>query len=131
VKLGDVEVLGAIDRVFVDTAHGFAVIVDIKNGSRPKSNEQLGIYRHAMMQMYPEGGPYLGSFLFGLKPTSRSETKQTYPNALTSWNEERLVSLYTNADTQIKSELFLPNPGEACFMCSVTQHCAFYSASQL
>jgi hypothetical protein len=114
----------------VDTAHGFAVIVDIKNGTKPKTTEQLGVYRHAMMEMHPDGGPYLGSYLHGLKPTSRSETKQTYPNALSSWTPERLTALYTSADKQIKDGIFLPNPGEACFMCSVTQHCAFYSASQ-
>lgn len=129
INLGEVEIVGQIDRVFIDTKHDYKVIVDIKNGPKPDSNEQLALYREALLQLYPESGPYFGSFLYGLKPGSKSGVRQTYPNVLYSWDAERLSRIYVSADRQIENEIFLPNPGKSCFMCDVSDSCPFYAAS--
>lgn len=130
-KLGEVEVVGQIDRVFIDTKLGLSVVLDIKNGGKPKSNEQLGLYREAMLEINPEGGPYFGSFLYGLKPGSKNGVQQTFPSGMPSWTRDSLTNLYVSADKQIRDEIFLPNPGDACFMCNVSEYCPFYSASKV
>jgi hypothetical protein len=45
------------------------------------------------------------------------------------WNRERLTAIYSQADKQIDAGLFIANPGESCFMCSVSHACPLYSAS--
>lgn len=129
IALGDVIVRGQIDRVFVDTKNGSSILLDIKNGPKPDSTEQLGLYREAMNRIHPEGGPYFGSFLYGLKPGSKTGVRQTFPSVMTSWTRDNLTTIYTQADRQIEEQIFLPNPGKACFMCNVSESCAFYQAS--
>jgi hypothetical protein len=126
--LGGVEVVGQIDRVFWDVKNSFSVILDIKSGQKPKSNEQLAVYKIAMEEKDPST-PYLGSYVYGLKPGSKSGTRQTYPNVMMHWNRERLTAIYSQADKQIDAGLFIANPGESCFMCSVSHACPLYSAS--
>lgn len=124
-----VTIRGQIDRVFVDTTNGSSIVLDVKNGPKPETTEQLGLYREAMNQLHPDGAPYFGSYLYGLKPGSKTGVRQTFPNAMLNWGYSELAKVYTEADQQIALQLFVPNPGKACFMCNVSDQCSFYQAS--
>lgn len=124
VPLGDVQVNGYIDRVF--TVEGFDGYypVDIKSGRKPKTDEQLGVYARALEVGLGWPVTY-GFFVYGLKSGTASVTP---PLSIQHWSAEKLASTYGNLDKGIKAEVFVPNPGEACFVCDVSAHCQFAQA---
>jgi putative RecB family exonuclease len=124
VPLGDVQVNGYIDRVFtVDGFDGYYVM-DIKSGRKPKTDEQLGVYARALEVGLHWPVTY-GFFIYGLKSGTASITP---PLDIRHWSAEKLTSTYANLDLGITSKVFVPNPGEACFVCDVQSHCAFAQA---
>jgi hypothetical protein len=121
VPLGDVQVNGYIDRVFtVDGFDGYYCL-DIKSGRKPKTDEQLGVYARALEVGLGWPVTY-GFFIYGLKSGTASMTP---PIDVRHWSAEKLASTYANLDLGITSKVFVPNPGEACFVCDVSSHCAF------
>jgi len=114
---------GWIDRVFT-TENGGYYPLDIKSGQKPKTNEQLGLYAAALNRALGWQITY-GYFIYGLKT---GEAKLTPALNLTSWNDERLSQVYVQANRLIDLGIFLPNPGDACWICSVSDHCAFIQA---
>lgn len=114
---------GWIDRIFV--VEGQLVPLDIKSGLKPKTSEQLGLYAAAVK----DGLGWdltTGYYLYGLKSGTASLTK---PADLRLWTPERLGRLYETASLIIEHKLFVPNPGDACFVCSVSHHCEFALAA--
>jgi putative RecB family exonuclease len=91
---------------------------------KPKTSEQLGLYAGALKRALGWQVSY-GYYLYGLKS---GEAKLTPPLNLTAWTDELLGSIYIPANQQISAGIFLPNPGDACFVCSVSEHCAFVQA---
>lgn len=121
VPLGDVQVNGYIDRVFtVDGFDGYYCL-DIKSGRKPKTDEQLGVYARALEVGLGWPVTY-GFFIYGLKSGTASMTP---PIDVRHWSAEKLTTTYANLDLGISSKVFVPNPGEACFTCDVSSHCAF------
>lgn len=116
---------GMIDRVFKNNQNGALYILDIKSGAKPKSTLQLGIYRKALMTAMPDLDWTYGGYLYGLK----KDMKQTPDINLTYWTTERLAKIYGQADFLINNNIFIPNPGEACFLCPVKKHCDFFQAT--
>lgn len=113
---------GFIDRVFRHRRHGTLHPFDLKSGLKPKTDEQLGLYARAIdaglgWQMD------FGYYLYGLKTGT---AKLTDPIALGHWTTEKLNKVYGPATLAINTGIFMPAPGEACFLCSVTEHCEFY-----
>lgn len=118
-------VRGYIDRVFVNENNGGKLIVDIKSGQKPKTSEQLGIYKKALEAGSGEEFRW-GTYIYGLKTGIN-----VVPDIdLSMWTDEALGRIY-GADTTVllEKQLFLPNPGENCFHCGVSHHCAFAAAS--
>lgn len=115
---------GWIDRIF--TAHGMHVVLDIKSGRKPETNEQLGLYSAALWGA--EGVnwkvPY-GYYLYGLKTGA---AKLTPPIALDRWDDETIGQVYLPATRQIEQGIFVPHPGQNCFTCGVADHCVFSQA---
>lgn len=118
--LGQQQVKGFIDRVF-QTASGEFLLVDLKSGTKPKTDEQLGTYRKAL---YAGAGLDVtwGAYLYGLKS---GEAKLTPAIDLTHWTDEKLERLYVEGNRLISLGIFIPHPGDQCIHCSVSSHCQF------
>ena len=114
---------GYIDRVFI-TADGVPYLCDLKSGQKPKTDEQLGTYRHALAAVGID--VTYGGYLYGLKT---GDAKLTPPLDLRHWDSAKLAALYVQGDRQIELGIFIPHPGEQCQHCSVTAHCAFVQAA--
>lgn len=121
--IGGQLVHGWIDRIFTTKDGGYYPL-DIKSGLKPKTSEQLGLYAGALKRALGWRIDY-GYYLYGLKS---GEAKLTPPLNLAAWTDELLGSIYIPANQQISAGIFLPNPGDACFVCSVSDHCAFVQA---
>jgi len=123
VAVEGVQVRGYIDRVFI-TADGVPYLCDLKSGQKPKTDEQLGTYRHALAAVGID--VTYGGYLYGLKT---GDAKLTPPLDLRHWDSAKLAALYVQGDRQIELGIFIPHPGEQCQHCSVTAHCAFVQAA--
>ena len=127
------ELRGVIDRIYQDVNTGVCVIVDIKSGAKPKNLSQLGRYGYAVRA---QDNPVLskvrwGSYLYNLRRPSGDRVKPTYmsPVDLNWWTDQRLERYDSAAISMVEQGLFVPNPGEACFMCTLKHHCDFIEAS--
>ena len=119
--INGVLVHGWIDRVFqVDGSQGFFP-VDLKSGKKPTTDEQLGLYGQAL-KAGVGWEPTWGYFLYDLKSGS---AKLTPPLNISHWTDEKLAQVYESSDKAIRQGLFIPNPGDACFICSVSGDCDF------
>ena len=124
IQIGERAVRGYIDRVFIDRTNKSPLIVDLKSGGKPDTDEQLGVYRYALEATY--GLPFVwGAYLYALKKGG----VLTAPISLEHWTEEQLVYKYGVANKMIQQKLFLPNPGPGCFHCGVSDSCLFNAAN--
>jgi len=117
------QVRGYIDRVFVSTDTGVPVVVDLKSGQKPKTDEQLGLYATALRATLP-GEFKWGAYLYGWKNPEKPATL-TAPIDLSYYTDEMLSQTYGDAALAIDQSLFVPNPGEACFHCQLIDSCKF------
>jgi putative RecB family exonuclease len=125
-SLPSVRVVGWIDRVFVVEGYdGQFYPVDIKSGRKPTTDEQLGLYARALQAGLGWPVSY-GFYVYNLKS---GEAKTAGPIDLRHWTTENLDAVYGQGDKAIEAGLFIPNPGDGCFTCDVSQHCAFAQAS--
>lgn len=114
---------GFIDRVFTSKAQGGFFPLDIKSGNKPKTDEQLGLYAAALQADESLGWKVTtGYFIYGLK---LGTAKITDALDLTHWTQERLGRMYESASLAIDQGIFIPNPGDACWICSVSEHCEY------
>lgn len=120
VTLGDVQIQGKIDRVFEDTDNDVLFAVDLKTGKKPPNDEQLGLYRTALSTLGVD--VTYGIYVYGLK---RGTAQVTSAIDLSHWTPEKLYAIYGEADRQIREGIFLPHPGDACFICEFKDHCPF------
>ena len=111
---------GWIDRVFT-TENGGYYPLDIKSGQKPKTSEQLGLYAGALERALGWQVTY-GYFLYGLKT---GEAKLTPALNLSAWNDFTLSRVYVGGNRLIELGIYIPNPGDACFNCGVSDHCDF------
>jgi hypothetical protein len=120
--IGDQLIHGWIDRIFTDTEIGGYYPLDLKSGAKPKTDEQLGLYAAALKKAL---GWHIdwGYYLYGLKTGT---AKLTAPLKVSHWNDDKLGQIYLPATQLIDLGIFIPNPGEHCWMlCSVSDHCQF------
>lgn len=118
-------ITGRIDRVLFDPKTDQFYVLDIKSGLKPKTDEQIGLYRHALKVQYDLDVTW-GGYLYGLKTGTAHLTKAV---DLSHWTEEKLAGEYSKAHQMITEGLFLANPGPDCFTCDVSEHCSFQQAS--
>ena len=117
--IGNQLVHGYIDRVFQQRDCPY--LLDIKSGQKPKTDEQLGVYRYALHLGANLDVTY-GGYLYGLKT---GVAKLTPPINLQHWTPSKLEQVYVQGSKLIEQGIYLPSPGEQCFRCSVSDHCDF------
>ena len=122
--VGDQLVHGFIDRVFTSKTVGGFYPLDIKSGLKPKTSEQLGLYAAALSKALGWQIEY-GYYVYGLKS---GVAKMTPPIKLTGWTDDLLSRIYLPATEAINAGIFIPNPGDGCYICSVAEHCEFTQA---
>lgn len=115
VDFGGVEVLGYIDQIR-QYRDGRIQPVDIKTGSRKQDSAfQLAIYAHAI------------NANLGVLPITGSfwEAKHAADNEmlLTGWSKRLLDDMFVRFDEAERRALYVPNPGDACRVCSVRDYC--------
>lgn len=116
-RLGDVEGIAKIDRVFHRPEEGDLIAIDTKTWSRRRVTAQLPTYLVALRQ----NGFDVGSAAYY---EARKGTV-TEPETYQYWDENRLAALHVTAAEMISEGRFLPAPGENCRMCDVRRHCRF------
>lgn len=121
-------VRGKIDRVFQDVNTGACVVVDLKNGARPKTTTQLGVYAKGLRET-TDGTYRWGAYLHNLKYENRGGAKLTTPVDLNWWTDARLGRWYAPAKQAIETGVFMPVPGDNCMHCTVAHACDFYDAT--
>ena len=117
--LGDLEVQGFIDRVFTDGTSFYPV--DLKSGTKPKTDEQLGLYGAALHEAYG-WKPTYGWYLYALKTGLAQSTPAL---DLSHWTHDKLRAVYLPTNDAIEAGIFIPHPGEACFHCGTRDSCSF------
>lgn len=122
----DLRVRGYIDRVFISTKTGTPLIVDLKSGVKPKNDVQLGLYKYALERKLPGQFFSWGAYLYGMK---KGGELTNFIN-LQHWTPQKLIQVNEPAAEGIRQELFVPNPGDACFHCSVASACSFYQSTK-
>ena len=114
--LDGVEIVGLIDQV-IEWPGAIIGPRDLKTGSkRPDWAFQLGVYRIAIQELFgvlPDWGDYY------MAKDSRADP----PINLTGFTRERLTRLFHDMDSAVHHGLFLPNPGDACRTCGVSDFC--------
>jgi len=117
-KLGDVEGIARIDRVFERPEEGDLVAIDTKTWSRKRVTAQLPTYLVALRQ----NGFNVSAA--GYYHARRGEAGDL--NEYKYWDENRLAALHEQAAHMISEGWFLPAPGESCRNCDVRRHCSWY-----
>lgn len=118
VPIGDVPMLGYIDRVMEDEK-GTLVILDLKTGARiPYSKMQLALYSVQLEQML--GRPVSWGMYYDARKGSYSEYY-----ALTKYTAQNLGVVYSTLDRAIREGIFLPNVSDMCKSCAFREHCVF------
>lgn len=115
---------GFIDRVFTSPQDGGLYPFDLKSGLKPKTDEQLGLYGQALAAGLGVEITH-GYFIHALKTGT---AKLTAPINLAHWTTEKLERVYGPVTLAINAGIFIPAPGEACYLCSVSEHCEFSQA---
>lgn len=116
-RLGEVEGIAKIDRVFYRAEQDDLIAIDTKTWSRRRVTAQLPTYLVALRQ----NGFNVGSAAYY---EARRGTV-TEPETYQYWDENRLAALHVTAAEMISEGRFLPAPGENCRMCDVRRHCKF------
>lgn len=116
-------IVGFIDRVFRNNGEGHYP-ADLKSGLKPKTDEQVGLYARALHAALG-WEPSYGFYVYGLKTGKASMTP---PLSLDHWTEEKLGRVYLGAQLQLQQGIFIPSPGEGCWVCDVQHACQFSQA---
>lgn len=113
---GNVQVKGFLDAV-MQAPDGTLIVMDAKSGTRvPSSVTQLGLYATAL-RMTLGLDITQGAFMM----TRKGELTDWYD--LSKYTEQFFTPLFTGLKKAIDMEVFLPNPGDACFTCDVATSC--------
>lgn len=112
-----VVVRGALDRVQWWPSSGTATIEDLKSGNlEPYDFRQLGTYAYAARTIF--GIPVTHGRYWHTKYDKGGEWTD-----LTRYTKDYLGLTYKKLDEAILNNIFLPNPGKICDLCSVKTWC--------
>lgn len=111
---------GYIDRVFRDPDGLDRHVLDIKSGSkRPTNPIQLGMYKIGYELKHP-----------GLKVVSgawwMAKDGKEFVQKIDHITLEMLDDWARAYYRGVENDVFIPNPGDACFFCAVKDHCKAY-----
>lgn len=114
--LDGIQVVGFIDQI-KEWSTGQVGPSDLKTGSkRPDWPIQLGVYALAIEEMFGFR-PAWGDFY--IAKMGRPDP----PVDLTGFTRERVTAWFHMLDRAIREGLFLPNPGDSCRTCGVSEYC--------
>jgi putative RecB family exonuclease len=116
-RLGDIEGVAKVDRVFYRPVEKDYVAIDTKTWSKRRVTAQLPTYLVALRQ----SGFAVGSA--GYYEARKGSVTEL--NSYKYWDENRLAALHVTAAEMISEGRFLPAPGENCRLCDVRRHCVF------
>lgn len=112
---GDIEVWGFCDAIFQDP-NGAYQVVDYKSGSRVPKEHQLSLYAAAMKRNFDLDIEY-GSFYM------TRTGKLTDPIDIRQYGPEYFDRQFSQLASALEAEIFLANPGDACYVCDVKAAC--------
>jgi CRISPR/Cas system-associated exonuclease Cas4 (RecB family) len=114
--LDGTRIVGFIDQI-IEWRDGKISLRDLKTGNKlPSSGRQLGVYRIAALETVGldiQWGDYFMS----------KNTAPTKPYDLSRYTHERVGKWFKDLDASVESGVFIPNPGDACNICSVSRFC--------
>lgn len=116
-EFGGLQVRGFLDAVMRRKADSLLAITDYKSGTRvPLSTTQLGLYAQAIQRnlglTVTQGAYYM---------TRKAEL--TDPQSLHRYTGEWFDLQFSRLRKAMEADIFIPQPGEACFMCDVKDAC--------
>lgn len=115
---GDIPVKMFIDRMFV-TGTGEIVVVDLKSGRLPETEEQLGFYATGIELTW--GKQYRPAWGYYWDAQKGDHGK---PLSLDKWTPGLFAQMYKEAAAGINAGCFLPKPANACAnWCGVARYC--------
>lgn len=112
---GGIEVWGYCDAVY-NTPQGELLIVDYKSGSKVPQPHQLALYAAAFKRNF-DVDIHFGSFWM----TRKGEL--TDPIDLSAYTPEYFDRQFSQLATALEAEIFIANPGDACYVCDVKSSC--------
>lgn len=115
-----------VDVVFAtDGDNGRPIVVDIKTGARPQSdNLQLGIYKCGIEAKFP------GVRVFGGSYWDARKGELTGVVSLDQFTPQYVATLARRRKLAHAAGLFIPNVGPMCKSCSVGRFCAINGGSE-
>lgn len=115
-EFGGMMVKGFLDAIMVNP-QGQLRTVDYKSGTRIPSNKtQLGLYSAAVKRTL--GIDVTGGVYF---MTRKGEMTEEFD--LTRFTPEYFDRIFAMAKDALDSDIFIPNPGDACNLCDVSDYC--------
>jgi len=115
-QFGGVTVKGFGDAL-MSTPNGELRMIDFKSGTRiPTNKVQLGLYCAALKRTFDLDVPGGAYFM-----TRKTEMTEDFD--LTRFTPEYFDNIFSMAKIAIDNDVFIPNPGDACNMCDVSEHC--------
>jgi CRISPR/Cas system-associated exonuclease Cas4 (RecB family) len=113
-----VRVVGYIDQM-VEYRNGAIRPRDLKTGTkRPEWEVQLGVYALAMRDCFGIQDVWHGDYYMA---KDRGVTK---PYDLAKFTRETVTDWFHTLQTAVEHEVFMPNPGSMCNVCSVWEWCS-------
>lgn len=113
---GGMPVKGFLDAVLV-SPDGEVAVCDYKSGTRvPASKMQLGLYSAALKRNL---GLTADKGIYFMTRTG----EPTEPFDLRRFTPEYFDRIFAMAKKAMDNDIFIPNPGDACRMCDVSDHC--------
>jgi putative RecB family exonuclease len=117
IMLGNVKVVGAIDQV-IEWRDGRITPRDLKTGTKlPAWPFQLAVYDFAISDTLGVDRCLWGDYYMA----KNNDTTTMYP--LERYNRELVASWFEQMDTAEKAGVYLPNPGDSCRTCGVSDFC--------
>lgn len=114
-EFGGFPVKGFLDAVMV-TPDGELRVVDYKTGNKPSAPVQLGLYAAALKRLL-DMDILAGNYFM----TRKGEMTDDYD--LTRFTPSYFDNIFAQAKKAMDADIFIPNPGNACFMCDVSDYC--------
>lgn len=122
--LGEVRIIGSIDQIVEHVPTGRLMVRDLKTGSKlPSTPLQLGVYDLAIEQDWGFRTGW-GDFYMA------KNNAPTEPYDLSHYSLELVSDWFHKLEAGIKNEVFIPNPGDACRTCGVSQFCSAVGTDQ-
>lgn len=121
-EFDEFDIVGYVDQV-LSYENGSLMIRDVKAGSRqPSSDIQLGVYGVGMTELLGQSVLW-GDYIM----TKNNVVLQA--RLLTRYDRPTIEKLFKSLNDAIASNVFLPNPSDACRVCTHSTHCDFKKKS--